>query len=648
MNQRVALTPFGAAATGSVLVPGSKSHTNRALLCAALAEGTSKLSGVLFADDTEAMLEAVRSLGAEVVEHRSELILQVTGLGGRLRFNGSVINSRSSGTTSRFILPVLAAGRGPATLDGSEQLRSRPFAEQISALRALGCDLRETRAPGELPLDIVADELAGGEIEIAADSGSQFVSGLLLAAPLYSKGLTIHLSGKPVSRPYIEMTVKVMEDFGVNVEQPNESTYVVHSGKYRATDVDIEPDATAASYFFGAAAITHGRVRVEGLHKQSIQGDIQFVDVLQQLGAKVTWGDAFIEVEGDRIRGGSFDLRDFSDTVQTLAAVAAFADSEIEIKGVGFIRAKETDRLAAMTSELAKCGVDITETANGLVIRPDKWLLRGGVIETYDDHRMAMSMSLIGLRVPGIEILNPDCVKKTFPDFFPCLEHLRPRPQQRSKVVAVVAIDGPAGSGKSTVARRLAADLNLPHFDTGAMYRAVGVAALRAGVDVEDADGITKLATEAEIEISDRVFIDGVDVTEEIRTQEANQLVSVVAANAEVRRVLVPRQREWATGLGGGVMEGRDIGTEVFPDALLKVFLTADLSVRAERRFAESSGLTLGHVSEDLKRRDEVDSTREDSPLLVAPGAVIFDTSGLSVDDVVSQIATMFRALVDD
>ena len=545
-------------------------------------------------------------------------------------------------------MPVLAAGRGPATLDGSEQLRSRPFAEQISALRALGCDLRETRAPGELPLDIVADELAGGEIEIAADSGSQFVSGLLLAAPLYSKGLTIHLSGKPVSRPYIEMTVKVMEDFGVNVEQPNESTYVVHSGKYRATDVDIEPDATAASYFFGAAAITHGRVRVEGLHKQSIQGDIQFVDVLQQLGAKVTWGDAFIEVEGDRIRGGSFDLRDFSDTVQTLAAVAAFADSEIEIKGVGFIRAKETDRLAAMTSELAKCGVDITETANGLVIRPDKWLLRGGVIETYDDHRMAMSMSLIGLRVPGIEILNPDCVKKTFPDFFPCLEHLRPRPQQRSKVVAVVAIDGPAGSGKSTVARRLAADLNLPHFDTGAMYRAVGVAALRAGVDVEDADGITKLATEAEIEISDRVFIDGVDVTEEIRTQEANQLVSVVAANAEVRRVLVPRQREWATGLGGGVMEGRDIGTEVFPDALLKVFLTADLSVRAERRFAESSGLTLGHVSEDLKRRDEVDSTREDSPLLVAPGAVIFDTSGLSVDDVVSQIATMFRALVDD
>ncbi|MEC9473604.1 MAG: 3-phosphoshikimate 1-carboxyvinyltransferase, partial [Actinomycetota bacterium] len=562
-------------------------------------------------------------------------------------FNDSVINCRSSGTTSRFILPVLAAGRGLATLDGSEQLRSRPFAEQISALRALGCDLKETRTLGELPLEIVADELAGGEIEIAADSSSQFVSGLLLAAPLYSKGLTIHLSGKLVSRPYIEMTVKVMEDFGVDVEQPNESTYVVHSGNYRATEVDIEPDATAATYFFGAAAITHGKVRVEGLHKQSIQGDIQFVDVLQQLGAKVTWGNNFLEVQGDQIRGGSFDLRDFSDTVQTLAAVAAFADSEIEIKGVGFIRAKETDRLAAMTSELTKCGVDITETPNGLVIRPNKWLLRGGLIDTYDDHRMAMSMSLLGLRVPGIEILDPSCVEKTFPNFFPCLEDLRPRPQQRSKVVAVIAIDGPAGSGKSTVARRLAADLDLPHFDTGAMYRAVAVAGLRAGVDVEDADAITKLATEANIEIREKIVIDGVDATEEIRTQEANQLVSVVAANPEVRRVLVPRQREWATGLGGGVMEGRDIGTEVFPDAVLKVFLTADLSVRAERRFAESSELTLGHVSEDLQRRDEVDSTREDSPLLVAPGSVIFDTSGLSIDDVVSQIATMFRALVD-
>ncbi len=646
MSKSAVITPFGASTIGSVKVPGSKSHTNRALLCAALAQGTSRLSGVLFADDTEAMLDAIRTLGAEVEENRRELTLQITGLGGSPRLDKSTIDCRSSGTTSRFILPVLASGHGAATLDGSEQLRSRPFAEQIAALRSLGCTLQETQMPGELPIEIQADGLAGGEIEVTTDTSSQFVSGLLMAAPLCDKGLTLRLLGTPVSRPYIDMTIDVMRKFGVDVKKLDDSTYVVPPSRYRATVLGVEPDATAASYFFGAAVITQGKVRVDGLDKRSIQGDIQFVSVLDELGAKVTWGDGYIEVEGDHISGGSFDLQDFSDTAQTLAAVAAFADSDVEISGIGFIRAKETDRLAAMTAELTKCGVEITEKPDGLLIRPNKWLLRGATINTYDDHRMAMSMSLLGLRVPRIEILDPDCVNKTFPEFFDCLEGLRPRAQERSDIAAVIAIDGPAGSGKSTVARQLAAELGLPHFDTGAMYRAVAVAALRAGVDIEDADAITKLAKETNIEIQERIVIDGVDATEEIRTPEANQMVSVVAANPQVRRVLVPQQREWATDLGGGVMEGRDIGTEVFPDALFKVFLTADLSIRAERRFNESSEQTMGSVLDDLKRRDQVDSTREDSPLLVAPGAVIFDSSGLSIEDVVSDLATIFRGLV--
>ena len=245
-----------------------------------------------------------------------------------------------------------------------------------------------------------------------------------------------------------------------------------------------------------------------------------------------------------------------------------------------------------------------------------------------------------------MEVLDPDCVNKTFPEFFDRLEELRPRAQERSGVTSVIAIDGPAGSGKSTVARRLAAELHLPHFDTGAMYRAVAVAAVRAGVDIEDADAVTKLARETNIEIHERIVIDGVDATEDSRSADANQMVSVVAANTQVRQVVVPRQREWATSLGGGVMEGRDIGTEVFPDALLKVFLTADLSIRAERRFNESSEQTLESVLEDLKRRDQIDSTRQDSPLLVAPGAIIFDSSGLSIEDVVSDLATIFRGLV--
>ena len=641
------MQPVGGPIVGVPNVPGSKSQTNRAVLCAALAEGTSRLSGVLFAEDTEAMLDAVVSLGAEIEVDRENTSLEVKGIGGDLNFEDIAIDCRSSGTTSRFLLPVLVAGKGNVTIDGSDQLRSRPFDEQIKALRALDCILNETGAPGRLPIEVVADGINGGKVEISGAASSQFISGLLLGAPLYAEGLTIELTDTPVSRPYLDLTVKVMNDFGIAVEQPNESTYVVKQGQYSPSDTEIEPDASAASYFFAAAAITQGKVKVDGLHRESCQGDTQFVDVLEKLGAKVTWGTNSIEVEGNQLDGGTFDLRDFSDTAQTLASVAAFAESEVEIKGIGFIRTKETDRIAAIVSELTKCGVEVTETSDGVIIKPDQWKLKGASIDTYDDHRVAMAMSLLGLRVPHIEIRNPGCVAKTFPDFFSVLEKLRPTAIPLTEALAVAAIDGPAGSGKSTVARALAVELNLPHFDTGAMYRAVAVAALRQQVDVSDPAAIAALAKTVDIRISERTIVDGVDATEEIRSADANHLVSVVAANPDVRRILVPRQRQWATELGGGVMEGRDIGTEVFPDAIFKVFLTADLKVRAERRFQETAGQTLDDVLQDLKRRDHVDSTRDDSPLEVAPGSVIFDTSNMSVEAVVAELAEMFRLRVE-
>jgi cytidylate kinase len=328
--------------------------------------------------------------------------------------------------------------------------------------------------------------------------------------------------------------------------------------------------------------------------------------------------------------------------------LAAFAEGDIEITGIGFIRRKETDRIAAMVTELAKCGVEAIESEDGLIVRPNLWSLRGASIDTYGDHRMAMSMALLSLRIPRIVINDHDCVAKTFPAFFSCLEELRPKVKPRGKVVAVVAIDGPAGSGKSTVARLLARELNLPHFDTGAMYRAVVVAALRAGIDPENQSAMTELAEITEISISELTFIDGLDATDEIRTPEINQWVSIVAANPGVRRVLVARQRKWATELGGGVMEGRDIGTEVFPDAMFKAFLTAQPEVRARRRFEESSVQTLGDVTDDLERRDRIDSTRADSPLQVAAGAVVVDTSELTIQEVVSELASMFRSVVED
>tara|TARA_B100002049_G_scaffold130488_2_gene96599 strand:- start:7884 stop:9830 length:1947 start_codon:yes stop_codon:yes gene_type:complete len=648
MNNSRLMTPFAAPAVGIVPLPGSKSQTNRALICAALSKGTSRLSGVLFADDTEAMLEAIVSLGAIVKEDRQNLEIEITGLAGAPSFNDLAIDARLSGTTSRFLMPTLAAGHGQVTLDGAEQLRSRPFAEQIQALRNLGCQIEEIGAAGGLPVRISAGGLSGGEVEVSGETSSQFVSGLLLAAPLYSNGLKITLTGVPVSHPYIELTVKVMTDFGVTVERPDELTYLVHPGSYQATEVSIEPDASAASYFFAAAAITQGRVRVAGLHRHSHQGDIQFVDVLEQLGANVVWGEDYIEVEGGRISGGTFNLRECSDTTQTLAAVAAFAETAIEITGVGFIRRKETDRLAAMVNELTKCGVEATETKDGLIVRPNLWSLRGATVDTYGDHRMAMSMALLSLRIPRIEINDHDCVEKTFPAFFSRLEGLRPEVKSRRDVVAVVAIDGPAGSGKSTVARLLATELNLPHFDTGAMYRAVAVAALRAGIDSEDQDATTDLARRTEIAIGQRTFVDGIEATDEIRTPEVDQHVSAVAANPGVRRVLVAQQRKWATELGGGVMEGRDIGTEVFPDAVFKVFLTAQPEVRARRRYDESSVQTLGDVADDLERRDLIDSTRADSPLQVAPGAVVVDTSELEIPEVVSELAHLFRLVVED
>ena len=648
MNNSRLMTPFAGPAVGDVSLPGSKSHMNRALLCAALSEGRSRLSGVLFAGDTEAMLEAIVSLGATVDVDRENFEIEVTGLAGAPNFRDLVIDARSSGTTSRFLLPTLAGGSGVVTLDGAQQLRSRPFAEQIEALRYLGCDLEELGALGQLPVKISSQGLDGGEVEISAETSSQFISGLMLAAPLYTNGLRITLTGLPVSRPYLELTVKVMRDFGVSVEKPDEFTYVVPPGRYLATEARIEPDASAASYFFAAASITQGRVKVVGLHRESYQGDVQFVDVMEQLGAKVVWGENSIEVEGDRIRGGTFDLRDFSDTAQTLAAVAAFAESDIEITGIGFIRRKETDRIAGMVAELAKCGVEAIESEDGLIVRPDLWSLRGASIDTYGDHRMAMSMALLSLRIPRIVINDHDCVAKTFPDFFSCLEELRPKVKPRGEVVAVAAIDGPAGSGKSTVARLLASELDLPHFDTGAMYRAVVVAALRAGIDPENQDAMTDLAEKTEISISELIIIDGVDATDEIRTPQINEWVSVVAANPGVRRALVARQRKWATEIGGGVMEGRDIGTEVFPDAIFKAFLTAQPEVRARRRYEESSVQTLGDVKEDLERRDRIDSTRADSPLQVASGAVVVDTSELTIQEVVSDLASMFRSVVED
>lgn len=423
-----AVEPLAAAPDAEVRLPGSKSITNRALVCAALADGRSELTGVLRADDTEAMVGCLTALGVGLDVDWDAATMAIDGTGGRLRPGPVTVDARMSGTTARFVAPVLALGRGSYRLVAHPQLARRPMADQLDALAALGVDVVCEAEPGHLPARIEATGgLAGGRVTLPGDVSSQFLSGLLLAGPATAEGLTVEVRGPLVSRPYVALTESVMAAFGAEVAHDGEGrTYTVRPGGYRPARYAVEPDATAASYFLAAAAVTGGRVRVPGLGRRSAQGDVAFAVVLARMGAEVEVADDHVEVRGTgRLTGIEVDLSDLSDTAPTLAVVAALASSPTRVTGIGFIRAKESDRIGAVVTELRRCGVDAEEEPDGFVVRPGPQQPRGAVVQTYDDHRLAMSFAVLGLVVPGIVIADPGCVAKTFPDFFDRLEQLR-------------------------------------------------------------------------------------------------------------------------------------------------------------------------------------------------------------------------------
>lgn len=402
----------------TVALPGSKSITNRALVCAALAFSPSTIDGWLDADDTRAMMAALETLGVEV------------GVGESLRIGSDgprpdvvSIDARQSGTTSRFLLPVLGLDGTPRRIAGDAQLQARPMGEVFEALRALGARVDEEGVPGHLPA-VVEGPLRGGEVELAGDVSSQFLSGLLLAAPHMAGGLQVRITTELISRPYVDMTVAVMRAFGADVTTSDGDTWHVQPLRYQGAEFLVEPDASAASYAWGAAVATGGTVTVPGLHRRSLQGDVAFAEVLERMGADVRWdADAITVSGGDGLHGIDVDMAHVSDTVPTLAALAALADGPTTIRGVGFIRHKETDRIAAPVAELRRCGIDAEETADGMVIRPGP--VQPATIETYDDHRMAMAFSLLGLACDGIAIAGPACVAKTFPEYWALLDGLR-------------------------------------------------------------------------------------------------------------------------------------------------------------------------------------------------------------------------------
>ena len=406
---------------GGLHVPGSKSITNRALVVAALADGTTTLRGALVAEDSEVLVRALSSLGVAVESLGSDV--RVRGAGGPFPAKTANLDLRLSGTSIRFLAAAVAVGHGRFTLDGTERMRERPIQETLDAVTALGGEARSLRGNGCPPIEIVASGLRGGSVRVRGDRSSQFLSGLLMAAPYASGPVTVEVDGELLSKPFVDMTLDVMRTFGVAVKRDGYQAFTVSPGHYRGLDYAVEGDAMAAGYFWAAAGVTGGRVRVNNLGKGTRQGDARLLDVLEELGCEVCRGEHHVSVEGPRggrLRGGQdFDLNDMPDQAQTLAVAALFADAPVRISNVGNLRIKETDRLSAMRMELTRLGAYVEEGDDYLVVHPIGTPPVAPVaLETYGDHRMAMALAVAGARLPNVVIKDPSCVVKTYPRFF--------------------------------------------------------------------------------------------------------------------------------------------------------------------------------------------------------------------------------------
>jgi 3-phosphoshikimate 1-carboxyvinyltransferase len=404
--------------------PGSKSITNRAIVISALASGHSSLKGALDSEDTRVMIEAWHQLGVAIDHDARRSLIQVTGCNGAIPARQAQLFLANSGTSMRFLTAAVALGHGVFRLDGVPRMRERPIEGLLQPLRSLGANTRSEFGTGCPPIELDASGLRGGPVRISGNESSQYTSALLMAAPYAAATTSIEIAGDVVSEPFVAMTVRVMEDFGVIVRSPQPGLFVVPVGAgYRGREYAIEPDATAASYFWTAAAITGGEVTVDGLDQSSVQGDIAFLDVLERMGAQVTRQTGSMTVRGGPLVGVQADMSAISDTVPTLAVAAVFANGPTTIRGVEHIRRQETDRIHAIVTELRRVGITVEEYPDGLTIHPTT--PKGAVIETYNDHRIAMSFALAGLRIDGIAIANPGCTSKTYPKYFDDLAILR-------------------------------------------------------------------------------------------------------------------------------------------------------------------------------------------------------------------------------
>ncbi|MBT5020553.1 3-phosphoshikimate 1-carboxyvinyltransferase [Planctomicrobium sp.] len=416
MNKTFKVQPVTAPIHGTIRPPGSKSLTNRALIIAALAKGTSQLLGVLDSVDTRVMSTALSKLGIDVEANFADNLISTHGCGGRIPADKADLWCENSGTSIRFLTALCSIGNGTYRLDGNERMRERPIAPLIKALSAAGVNASCETGNDCPPVIVKTDGLNTKTIEVAGSISSQYLSGLLMIAPAAQQNIAIQVTGELVSRPYIDMTLAIMRSFGAVIDEPETNQFLVKSNGYTARNYDIEPDASAASYFFAAAAITGGEVTVEGLNRDALQGDVGFVDALVNMGCEAKWNDNSITVIGKQLRGIDIDMNAISDTAQTLACVAPFAEGPTRIRNVAHNRVKETDRITAVVDELKRAGIDAEEHEDGMTISPGP--PQPATIKTYDDHRMAMSFALLGLKAPGIIIADPECTSKTYPEYF--------------------------------------------------------------------------------------------------------------------------------------------------------------------------------------------------------------------------------------
>jgi 3-phosphoshikimate 1-carboxyvinyltransferase len=626
-------------AAGTVVLPGSKSISNRVLLLAALCAGTTVVHDVLDSDDTRVMLDALRALGCSVV-HQGRAIA-ITGFGARGPAPHARLFLGNAGTAMRPLAAALALAGGEFELSGVARMHERPIGDLVDALRQLGCRIDYLGTDGYPPLKIhPAPQLKlDAPIRVRGDVSSQFLTSLLMALPLVARqDVTIDVVGELISKPYIEITLNMLQRFGIAVRREGWQRFTIPAGSRYASpgEIHVEADASSASYFvaLGALAAAPAQpLRIEGVGTDSIQGDIRFVDAAQAMGAQVKSGPNWIEV----CRGAwppkalDLDCNHIPDAAMTLAVMALFARGATTLRNIASWRVKETDRLAAMATELRKLGAEVEEGPDFLrVAPPAQW--RPASIHTYDDHRMAMCFALAAFNPAGthVRIEDPKCVGKTFPDYFEALFSVARTARPH---IPVLCVDGPTASGKGTLASEVARRLGFHYLDSGALYRITGFAHEHA---------IAGMAERLPIDFRDgRVFLNGLDVTEAIRTEEAGMNASKVSALPAVRSALVALQQGFRR-LPGLVADGRDMGTVIFPDAALKVYLTASAAQRAERRHKQliSKGIsaTLADLRADLEARDQRDSSRAVAPLKPAEDALLLDNSGQTVEESVAQV----------